>query len=116
MPESWVNTKGKKGTIGQEIRQKDRVMKATKKIIALKKEIFLFSLFFINNNENTKGSMNINDVYFIEIERPTVNAYKANWVKENFSPNLYPKDIIKTPNPNKILFGERWSIRKKPAG
>ena len=34
MIESWVETKGTKGTIGQENRQKDKVMKVTKKRIA----------------------------------------------------------------------------------
>ena len=116
MIKSWVDTKGTKGTIGQENRQKDKVMKVAKKRIALKKEIVSLSLFLINNRESRKGNTNINDVYFIETERPTVNAYKASCVKENFSPSLYPKDIIKTPNPNKILFGETWSIRRKKEG
>ena len=116
MLESWVDTKGTKGTIGQENRQKVKVIKVDKKRIALKKGIVLLSLFLINNRESRKGNTNINDVYFIETLRPTVNAYKASCVKENFSPSLYPKDIIKTPNPNKILFGETWSIRRNPAG
>ena len=77
MLESWVDTKGIKGTIGQEKRQKVKVMKVAKKRIALKKGIELLSLFLINNRENRRGSTNINDVYFIETARPIVKAYKA---------------------------------------
>ena len=114
---NWVKTKGTSGSVGHANKLKKNPENTVKYVNVFIELTFSTCWVFLKKSEEQrKGKAKRIEVYLIETDKPTHAERIISFCKEYLFPMSCPRAIIIIANPNRMLFGERWSTIKNPEG